>query len=106
MLAPRQIVPMAVVPSTESSQPAGGQDPTFHGGTLLTHVRVQPVFWGKGWNGQGSLITHLERFFEYIVTSPLMDMLNEYSVPGQNIGHGSVLHTARLPNSEPGKTIS
>ena len=106
MIVPRKIVPMGVVLSDESSQPAGGQDPTFHGGTLLTNVRVQPVFWGKGWNGQASLITQLDQFFKYIVTSPLMDMLNEYSVPGQNIGHGSVLSTVRLSNSEPGNTIS
>jgi hypothetical protein len=95
-----------VAPSTEASGPAGGSDPTFHGGTLLTSVRVQPVFWGAAWSKNAPLVTRLEDFFRFIVTSPLLDMLNEYSVSGQSIEHGSVLSTVTLPKSEPASTLA
>jgi hypothetical protein len=39
----------------------------------------------------------LNRFFEFILTSSLMDLLTEYSVPGQSIGHGTLIGTTTVP---------
>jgi hypothetical protein len=89
--------------------PSGGKNPTFQGGSVLTSVQVQPVFWGAAWAGaQAALIPELEQFFKFVVTSSLVAMLKEYSVPGQTIQLGSVLTAVTVAGSEPGgsaKTI-
>jgi hypothetical protein len=64
----------------------------YHGGPVLTNVRVVPVFWGNGVNL--FVQTSLPSFFSQIVNSPYMDWLAEYSttLPGgtnQVIGRGT-----------------
>jgi hypothetical protein len=34
------------------------------------------------------LLAQINQFFDFILTSPLIDQLAEYSVPGKQIGHG------------------
>jgi hypothetical protein len=48
------------------------------------------------------LITGVNSFFDFILTSSLIDLLSEYSVPGQTIGHGSRAGTVTITASEPG----
>ena len=74
---------------------APGQAPslTYRGGPLLTSVQVFTFFWGDGWQGQpqAGLMQQVIQFFDYVVTSPLIDQLAEYSVPGSAIGRGANL---------------
>ena len=77
---------------------------TYNNGHLLTSVRVYTIFWGAAWQ-QASLtplITHINQFFDAILSSSLIDLLGEYSVAGQTIGHGSRIGTTTITNSEPG----
>ena len=63
---------------------------TYRGGPLLSAVKVFNFFWGTAWQGlQAPLVQEINQFFDFVLTSPLMDQLAEYSVPGSAIGHGS-----------------
>ncbi len=71
---------------------------TYRNGPLLTSVQVFTVFWGPAWqqSPQSDLAQSINQFFDYILTSPLIDQLAEYSVPGQTIGHGAHIGTTIL----------
>lgn len=101
------IDPIRVVPlhlPDELSAPAGGAPAaappqlTYRGGPLMTAVEVFTVFWGTAWQQtpQSDLVQQLNAYFDFILTSALMDQLAEYSVNGQSIGHGRRTGTATL----------
>jgi hypothetical protein len=80
---------------------------TYRNGPLLTAVQVFTVFWGPAWNQapDNDLLTQINQFFDYILTSPLIDQLREYSVPGLPIGHGSRVGTTVLTSPAPGASV-
>jgi hypothetical protein len=61
---------------------------SYHGGALLRHVEVQPVFLGSDWfsapNSQSA--GQLQGFLNYVTNSPYMDML---TAAGYAVGRGS-----------------
>jgi hypothetical protein len=71
---------------------------TYRGGPLLASVKVFTVFWGAPWQSapQSDLVGQLNDFFTFVLTSPLIDQLSEYSVPAYTIGHGSLIGTATV----------
>jgi hypothetical protein len=75
----------------------------YFGGPLLTHVQVYNIFWGKKWSaGPGAgIATKLNDFYKAILVSPLIDQLAEYSVPGQSIGHGSLIGSKVITANAP-----
>ena len=77
---------------------------SYHQGHLLTAVEVYTIFWGAWWQRtpQSGLIQSLNDFFDFILTSSLMDLLGEYSVAGQQIGHGRRVGTNTITSTEPG----
>src|SRR5438093_1057649 len=77
---------------------------TYHNGHLLTTVEVYTIFWGAAWQqpAQGGLVSQVNQFFDFILTSSLIDLLAEYSVPGQTIGPGRRIGTITITTSEPG----
>ena len=109
---PIRIVP--VHPVGELGQPAHGAAAppgaqlTYRGGPLLTAVEVFTVFWGAWWQGSdgASLAAELNGFFDYVLTSDLIDQLGEYSVSGQTIGHGSRVGTTTTVEPALGTSIS
>jgi hypothetical protein len=62
----------------------------YRGGPLITSVEIFSIFWGAGWQQDplAGILTQMNQFFDFVVTSSLMDQLSEYSVAGQSIGHG------------------
>lgn len=100
MALQRRIVPMY----GEVRAPTVAPHLTYGGGPLLTAVEVYTIFWGAAWllPAQSGLPPQLNQFFDFIVTSPLLDLLAQYSVPGQTIGHGSRIGTSTITTSEPG----
>ncbi len=77
---------------------------TYRNGPLLSAVKVFTIFWGADWQqSPGSdLANNLNQFFDYILTSPLMDQLAEYSVQGgQSIGYGTHIGTLTLATPAP-----
>ena len=109
---PIRIVP--VHPVRELVEPAHGAaaaaDPqlTYRGGPLLTAVEVFTVFWGARWQGSDgtTLADQLNGFFDFVLTSQLIDQLGEYSVSGQTIGHGSRIGTTTITEPALGTTVS
>ena len=80
---------------------------TYRGGPLLTAVEVFTIFWGAEWNQspQSAVMKNMNLFFDYILTSALMDQLGEYSVPGKNISHGARAGTTILTSPAPGSSV-
>ena len=81
---------------------------TYRGGPLLSNVQVFTIFWGQGWSQppQSDIIQQLNSYFDYILTSPLMDQLAEYNTQTQTIGHGSRTGTATITTPDPGQTVA
>lgn len=68
----------------------------YHGGRVLGHVDIVPVFWGNSVNATTK--ARIPAFYDSIVNSVHMDWLKEYNTPAtggtnQSIGRG----TARAP---------
>ena len=84
---PIQIVP---VHGGALAAPASPAHFTYRGGPLLQAAQVFVLFWGTAWQGsQAAVVQQVNQFFDFILTSPLIDQLAEYSVAGISIGHGS-----------------
>ncbi len=102
--------PIRIVPLHPHVRDAAAPAPhlTYRNGPLLTKVEVFTVFWGKAWQDSANvaLLNQLNQFFDFILTSSLLDQLAEYNVPGKAIGHGSHSGTITLITSEPGKSIA
>jgi len=102
MVTPHGIVPLVhpgmLAPIAPTAQL------TYHGGPVLGAVQVVPIYWGAFWaNGDGSqLATELDAFFDFILTTSLMDLLGEYSTTTTMIGHGGRLSSVKVTASEPG----
>jgi hypothetical protein len=82
---------------------------TYNGGPLIQNVQVYTIFWGKLWGKSPSSTTmmqQLNKFFTDILTSPLIDQLAEYDVPGQSIGHGSFIGTSVISAHAPSKSVT
>src|SRR5439155_5071463 len=63
---------------------------TYRGGALLPSVQVFLFFW-SAWqqDPQLGLVQQVNDFFEFVLTSPLMDQMAEYSVQDFTIGPGA-----------------
>jgi hypothetical protein len=103
--------PIRVVPLHRPEAPAAvaaaAPHLTYRNGPLLTAVQVFTVFWGSAWQqaSNSDLLKQINQFFDYILTSQLIDQLGEYSVPGQAIGHGSRIGTTVLTSTDPGRSV-
>jgi hypothetical protein len=97
---PIRVVPLNVPQELigDKTAPAIAPQLTYRNGPLIKNVEIFTIFWGTGWQQApaSSLITQINGFFDYIVTSPLIDQLAEYNMPGQSIGHGSVAGTISI----------
>jgi hypothetical protein len=103
---PIRIVPMHG-PRAPSAVAAAAPHLTYRNGPLLTAVQVFTVFWGSAWQqaANSDLLKQINQFFDFILTSQLIDQLGEYGVPGQAIGHGSLIGTTSLAAPDPGVSV-
>src|SRR5690348_12376126 len=84
--------PIRIVPlRTDALAPVATARLTYRGGPLLSSAQVFLFFWGDMWpqEPQATLMKTVSDFFDYVLTSPLMDQLAEYDVQGYTIGHGA-----------------
>jgi hypothetical protein len=88
-------------PADQAVAPASPPRLTYRNGPLLAAAEVFTIFWGSDWQGAAlsSVPGQINAFFDFILTSPLIDQLAEYSVPGWTIGHGK--RTGSLTITEP-----
>ncbi len=106
---PIRIVPLHRPEIAGAAPAAPGATPnlTYRNGPLLTAAEVFTVFWGGAWqqHKNTALSAQLNRFFDYILSSQLLNQLAEYSVPGQAIGHGSRIGTTLSAAPKLGKSV-
>jgi hypothetical protein len=72
---------------------------TFHGGSVLPHVDVVPLFYGPGWITDpqaANQVSYLEGSLENLVQSPYMDMLTR---AGYGVGRGGVESGEFIPDT-------
>ena len=88
--------------------PAVAPQLIYNNGPLLTQVQVFTVFWGASWQqaANATLVTHVNEFFDFILSSPLLDQLAEYSVPGKQIGHGKHTGTLNITTPVLGRSVT
>jgi hypothetical protein len=103
---PIRVVPLHR-PEAERVAAAVAPQLTYRGGPLLTAVQVFTIFWGAEWNRspQSVVMKNMNLFFDYILTSALMDQLGEYSVPGKNISQGTHAGTTILTSPAAGTSV-
>jgi hypothetical protein len=87
---------------------AAGPHLTYRNGPLLTAVEVFTIFWGAAWQqgAPGQILTQVNQFFDFILTSPLIAQLGEYSVPGKTIGNGTRTGTITLTTPQLRHSVS
>jgi hypothetical protein len=104
---PIRIVPLHL-PETMRAPAASTAHLTYRNGPLIENVEVFNVYWGSGWQQSpaSGMIKQLNDFFTYLVTSPLVDQLSEYSINGYKIGHGTFKGSATVTSSDPGTSVS
>lgn len=108
---PIRVVPVRVDGSLTAPAPGIPPGPapnlTYRGGPLMTAVQVFTFFWGKAWQAQpqAGLVQNINQFFDFIVTSPLLDQMSEYNVAGKKIGHGARIGTATLTAPAPAHAV-
>ncbi len=88
-------VPESLVAPAAGIAPAPPPELTYRGGPLLSAAEVFTVFWGAMWQKAplSDTATRLNRFFAFILTSPLIDQLAEYNVKQYSIGPGKFVGT-------------
>jgi hypothetical protein len=82
----------------EPPAPAAAPELTYRGGPLLANVEVVALYWGSQWRNDplSALAGRIDGFFDFVLTSALMDQLAEYSEEGTAIGHGMRVASAVL----------
>jgi hypothetical protein len=110
MPGPRTIVPIEGFVSPGMFAPVPGAPSatlTNHGGPVIASCQAIPIYWGAAWatGTPASIANQLDGFFDYILTSTMMDMLAEYSTATTKIRHGSRPSSVHVAGSEPG-TVS
>jgi hypothetical protein len=103
---PIRVVPLHR-PEAAAAAQAAAPHLTYRNGPLLTAVQVFTVFWGAAWQqaSNSNLITQINGFFDFILTSQLLDQLSEYSVAGQFIGHGSRIGSTVITSPTLGNSV-
>jgi hypothetical protein len=88
--------------------PAAAPHLTYRNGPLLSSVEVFTVFWGAAWQqaAQHDMATKINEFFGFILTSPLIDQMAEYSVPLYPISHGKLTGTTTITKPRLGHSVT
>ncbi len=80
----------------------------YYGGPLLANVEVFVVYWGQSFV-DGTLSQYPDRinaFYDSILSSPLMDQMEEYSTKDYKIGHGKRVGSTTITSPPSPKHIS
>jgi hypothetical protein len=101
-----RIVPLAT-PEVLQRAAAPAAHLTYNNGPLISQCQVFTVFWGSAWSQAqlAPMVQELNGFFDYILTSSLIDQLSEYSVPQYKISHGKRIGTVTLTSPDVTKTV-
>src|SRR5439155_6346492 len=81
---------------------------TYRNGPLIAAAKVFTVFWGSAWKKapQSRLIDRLNQFFDFILTSALIDQLAEYNVTKYKITDGRRIGSATITTTSPPSSVT
>jgi hypothetical protein len=81
---------------------------TYRNGPLITACEVVTIFWGDAWTKatHKPMVAQLNAFFDFILTSALIDQLGEYSTGKYKIRHGRRTATATITTPAPKSSTS
>lgn len=102
-----RIVPLATPEVVQKTAARQAARLVYNNGPLIANAQVFTIFWGTAWQQGASagMIAEVNSFFDYILSSALIDQLAEYSVPGYQIGHGKDIGTITLTSPDVSKTV-
>ncbi len=102
-----RIVPLHK-PEAQAVAPATAPKLVYRNGPLITSAEIFTIFWGANWQHEPSagILAEMNQFFDFILTSSLMDQLAEYSVAGQSIGHGKRSGSITLSSPAPSTSVT
>jgi hypothetical protein len=103
-----RVVPLHL-PDEMKVAPAVPPHLSYRNGPLLSAVEVFTVFWGATWQTapQSDLAKNVNQFFDFILTSALIDQLSEYSVQGgPTISHGKHAGTTTITTPQLRHSVS
>ena len=99
-----------IVPLRTADAPVAQAAPpklTYRSGPLIGSPQVFTLFWGAAWQAaQASLLVQVNQFFDFILTSALIDQLAEYSVPAYPIVHGRRTGSVTITQPALGHSVS
>jgi hypothetical protein len=74
----------------------------YNNGPLVAQAQVFTLFWGAQWQSaaQSPVIAQVNGFFDFVLSSALIDQLAEYNVPQYEISHGRRIGTLTLTNPD------
>src|ERR1041385_1283653 len=101
-----RIVPLAT-PELVKRAAAPAAQLVYNNGPLITQAQVFTIFWGSAWKQAplAGMIAQVNGFFDYILTSALVDQLSEYNVAQYRIGHGKRIGSVTLTTPDTSKTV-
>src|SRR5579864_962027 len=102
-----RIVPLATPEVMQRTAAPQAAHLVYNNGPLIANAEVFTIFWGSAWQQVqlSSLIAQINGFFDFILTSALIDQLREYSVPQYQIGRGKRIGTLTLTTPDVSKKI-
>ena len=102
-----RIVPLHK-PEAQALVPMAAPKLVDRNGPLITSVEIFTIFWGAGWQQEpaASILAQMNQFFDFVLTSTLMDQLAEYSVAGKSIGHGKRIGSITLTTPAPSSSVT
>ena len=102
-----RIVPLHV-PAAAAKAAAPAAHLTYRHGPLIQNVEVFTIFWGTPWKKapRAAIIGKVNKFFDFVLTSSLIDQLGEYSVGTYRIAHGRRTGSATVTAASPGTSVT
>jgi hypothetical protein len=102
-----RIVPLATPEVMQKTAAAQAAQLIYNNGPLIAQAEVFTVFWGSACQqaSLASTVGEINGFFDFILTSSLVDQLSEYSVAQYQIGHGKRAGSVTLISPDVSKTV-
>lgn len=101
-------VPAPLLRATAETVAAPAARLTYRNGPLIPSVEVFTIFWGSAWKTgtQRTMVDQLNAFFDFILTSALIDQLREYNTGKYKIAHGRRIGSSIITASAPRASVT
>ncbi len=102
-----RVVPLATPELAKKVAARQSAKLVYNNGPLISKAQVFTIFWGTAWEQAtlSAMIPEVNKFFDEILTSPLIDQLAEYSVLKYSIQHGKRVGSITLTSPDVSKSV-